>query len=89
MSARITHEMLRDVVRVHESDYDDYGGEIDRWKHDDLNYPDCSSGCRFAAWLKGSLGNDWCVCTKPDGPRAGMLTFEHQAGFDCFEARAT
>jgi hypothetical protein len=27
----------------------------------------------------------WGVCTKVDSARAGMLTWEHQTGKDCFE----
>lgn len=47
--------------------------------------PDCSCGCRWARWLKGALGNDWCVCANPLSPRVGLLMFEHQAGRGCFE----
>ena len=32
------------------------------------------------------LRYDWGVCSKPGGPRAGLLTWEHQAGFGCFES---
>jgi hypothetical protein len=28
---------------------------------------------------------DWGVCTNPRGPRKGLLTWEHQAGYGCFE----
>jgi hypothetical protein len=42
---------------------------------------------RWARWLGGELGADWCVCTRPGAPRAGLLTFEHMAGFACFERR--
>jgi hypothetical protein len=88
MSARqVTHEQLRAVVQARETDYSDYGGQIIRWADKDKSYPDCSQGCRWAAWLEGSLGGDLCVCAKLDGPRAGLLTFEHQAGFGCFEAK--
>ena len=66
------------------TDYKDYGGEILRWA-DGNDYPDCSCGCRWFLPLEGELGSDWGVCSKLDGPRAGLLTFEHQAGRGCFE----
>jgi hypothetical protein len=78
---------LRRALRRLPTDYTDYGGEVERWEDDDGDYPDCSWGCRHAAWLKGELGADWCVCTRPDGPRAGLLTFEHMAGRGCFEGK--
>jgi hypothetical protein len=85
---RITHEHCRAVMVPRVSDYTDYGGQIERWADDSDSYPDCSCGCVFAAWLKGALGLDWCVCTNPNSPRAGLLTFEHQAGYGCFSAKA-
>ena len=81
---KITHEGLLAIMPVRETDYLAYGGKIERWRDINEVYGDCSLGCRWAAWLEGSLGADWCVCAKPDGPRAGLLTFEHQAGFGCF-----
>jgi hypothetical protein len=78
-------ENLCKSLKILPTDYEDYGGEVKRWKDPNLNYPDCSSGCRFFAELKGSLGLDWGVCSNPNGPRKGMLTWEHQAGFGCFE----
>ena len=44
---------------------------------------DCSCGCVHAKWLEGLP--DWCVCVNPASHRCGLLTFEHQAGGDCFE----
>jgi hypothetical protein len=38
---------------------------------------DCSSGCYFFHRLLGDLQADWGVCTNPQSPRAGLLTFEH------------
>ena len=29
---------------------------------------------------------DWGVCSNPSAPRAGLLTWEHQAGYNCFES---
>lgn len=78
------HERLLSICRRLPTDYTDYGGEVLRWADDD-DYPDCSRGCRWAGWLRGSLGSDWCVCTKPGAPRAGLLTFEHMTGRGCFE----
>jgi hypothetical protein len=81
-----THENLLAVCKRLPTDYTDYGGEVVRWADEDHHaYPDCSCDCRWAAWLAGDLGADWCVCTNPDAPRLGLLTFEHQAGYECFE----
>lgn len=85
MKTRVTHEHLHSIKRVLPTDYADYGGEIKRWATPGDSYPDCSMGCIWAAWLEGKLSGDWCVCAKPNGPRAGLLTFEHQAGYACFE----
>jgi hypothetical protein len=38
---------------------------------------DCSCGCYFFHPLLGDLQTDWGVCTNPQSPRAGLLTFEH------------
>ena len=73
------------VLKVLPTDYKDYGGEVERWADDKLAYPDCSCGCRFFVPLDGGLGADWGVCSKVGAPREGLLTWEHQAGFDCFE----
>jgi hypothetical protein len=40
--------------------------------------PDCSCGCRHFLQLEWPLGADWGVCSNPESPRAGRLTFEHQ-----------
>lgn len=68
------------------TDYDAYGGEVKRWADPELDYPDCASGCRFFVPLTEPYTYDWGVCAKPESPRAGMLTWEHQAGFACYEA---
>lgn len=73
-----------DIVKVLPTDYSDYGGEIVRWA-DGSDYPDCSSGCRWFAPIAGKLGFDWGVCANPKSPRAGLLTWEHQAGRGCYE----
>lgn len=81
------HQALFARRTILPTDYADYGGAVVRW--DDLAkaYPDCSCGCRWARWLAGALGGDWCICARPDGPRFGLLTCEHQAGAGCFEPR--
>ena len=76
---------LFNCLKVLPTDYDEYGGDIKRWQDPKLAYPDCSSGCRHFVLLDGKLGADWGVCGKPESPRAGLLTWEHQAGFGCFE----
>jgi len=73
-------------LKVLPTDYDAYGGEVKRWADPELDYPDCASGCRFFVPLTEPYKYDWGVCAKPESPRAGMLTWEHQAGFACYEA---
>jgi hypothetical protein len=80
------HRALFERRTILPTDYADYGGKIERWKGDGP-HGDCSCGCRWARWLAGGLGGDWCVCARPDGPRFGLLTFEHQAGHGCFEMK--
>ncbi len=84
-SKAVTHQGLLAVRPALDTDYAGFGGDVFRYENAALAYPDCSMGCKWAAWLQGRLGNDWCVCAKPGGPRQGLLTFEHQAGFGCFE----
>lgn len=71
-------------LKILPTDYDEYGGEIKRWADSNKNYPDCSCGCKFFVELENQ-GADWGVCANPNSPRKGLLTWEHQAGFDCFE----
>lgn len=78
---RPNSDPLWNVVRILSTDYSEYGGHVLRWQHDNQDYPDCSSGCQHF-W---ALDSDWGVCRNPDAPRAGLLTFEHQAGYNCFE----
>jgi hypothetical protein len=70
-----------DVVKILPTDYKEYGGAVERWQDTTKDYPDCSSGCRYYWRLDG----DWGVCTNPRSARAGLLTWEHQAGHLCFE----
>ena len=85
MSTDLHKALLARVERL-PTDYRDYGGSVERWSDPSVAYPDCSSGCRHFAKLEGTLGFDWGVCVNMDGPRFGLLTFEHQAGFGCFAA---
>lgn len=82
----LKHEDIVGLAPVMPTDYLDYGGKVERWKDRNASYPDCSHGCRWFAKLAGRLGSDWGVCAKHGSPRAGLLTFEHQAGHGCFEA---
>jgi hypothetical protein len=81
-----THNFLFTILKRLPTDYSDYGGEIERWADGD-DYPDCSCGCIYFIPLDGELGFDWGVCGNVNGPRAGLLTFEHQAGRSCFEEK--
>lgn len=77
MNETTTHEHLLNVCKYLPEDYTPYG-LLQRWEHDDQDYPDCSCGCRWYAKLAGELGYDWGVCTNPKSHRIGLLTFEHQ-----------
>lgn len=77
---------LWDVLKRLPTDYTAYGGEVIRWEDEKKSYPDCSCGCKYFVPLDGNLKYDWGVCSKKDSPRAGLLTWEHQAGFECFES---
>lgn len=81
------HEQLLQIRTIKPTDYQGYGGQVERWKEYDVDYPDCGCGCKYSYPLPGKLGMDWVVCTNPKGPRFGLLTFEHQAGFGCFEEK--
>jgi hypothetical protein len=82
------HNELFKLLHVLPSDYSDYGGTVVRWEREDVSYPDCSCGCKWALWLEAPFQYDWCVCAKPGAPRAGLLTFEHMTGRNCFEEEA-
>jgi hypothetical protein len=75
------------IVKILPTDYTDYGGKIERWQDYDKAYPDCSSGCQHYRRLmeEGVEDADWGVCVNPKSPRAGLLTWEHQAGEGCWE----
>jgi hypothetical protein len=81
------HDRLHAIKRVLPSDYTDFGGTVERWADDMRRYPDCSLNCKWALWVEMPNGTkgDWLVCSSPSGPRHGLLTFEHQAGLDCYE----
>jgi len=77
------------VLTVLPTDYTEYGGNILRWRLMDLDYPDCSSGCKWFIPLHDAKqqGADynWGVCVNKNSPRSGLLTWKHQAGLTCFE----
>lgn len=77
--------ILFKVLKILPTDYEEYGGEVKRWADLEKDYPDCSRGCKHFVELNGDLGNDWGVCSNSNSPRAGLLTWEHQTGVDCFE----
>ena len=72
------HEKLWQIVRRLNTDYEPFGKA-------EREGPDCSGGCCHFIKLAGDVGNDWGVCSNPESPRAGLLTFEHQ-GCAAFEA---
>jgi len=80
---------LFDACKILDSDYTDYGGKITRWLDTDATYPDCSCGCKYFNPLYNDQYDgadmDFGVCRNPKSKRYGLLTFEHQAGFGCFE----
>ena len=78
------HERLYAIRTVLPTDYAWHGGGVERWSNPDVDYPDCGTGCAYAIPVQGKLGSDWVVCGNEKGPRYGLLTFEHQAGFGCF-----
>lgn len=75
VGSEITHQHLLQIMPTRTEDYDPWGDNV-RWANDDEAYPDCSSGCKWSAWLEGEM--DWCVCANPASHRVGLLTFEHQ-----------
>lgn len=82
---------LWQALKILPTDYSDYGGSIERWSDPTENYPDCSSRCRHFRRLISEHGQvedaDWGVCTNIRSQRVGLLTFEHQAGHQCWEGQ--
>jgi hypothetical protein len=80
---------LLEKCKILDTDYDDFGGKIHRGTDPDANYSDCSCGCKHFIPLYNEVyddaDTDFGVCTNPKSRRCGLLTFEHQAGFGCFE----
>lgn len=85
MDKKQLHSHLFTILKKLPSDYSDYGGNIKRWEKENESYPDCSCGCKYFVPLEGSLGYDWGVCANPNSSRVGLLTWEHQSGYGCFE----
>jgi hypothetical protein len=83
-----SEKRIFNIIKVLPTDYATYGGEVVRWQKEDENYPDCSCQCRYFTRLEHSQmvsDPDFGVCMNPDSARAGMLTFEHQAGYQCHD----
>jgi len=80
-------ENLFKSLRILPTDYSEYGGEIKRREIPEKDYPDCSCGCKHFIKLQEPFSNDWGVCANPKSARAGLLTWEHQAGLNCFEKK--
>ena len=63
------HDHLMRIAPRLATDYVSYAPEgqgVERWADPNLAYPDCSGGCRWAAWLwdaeRGYKDSDWLVC---------------------------
>ena len=82
MSNDSTHTDLLKLVTYLDSDFEPYGKRSRAGAGGD-----CSCGCKHYLKLRGDLGNDWGVCTNPQSPRAGLLTFEHQ-GCEQYDGKA-
>jgi hypothetical protein len=80
-----THNDLLKLVKRLPTDHEDFGNVTEDDRIASEFYADCSVGCKHFADLDGPLGADWGVCCNPNSPRAGLLTFEHQAGHGCFD----
>ena len=86
MRTKLHEDLINRVTRL-PADYDPFG-TVKRWEDEGKNYPDCSMGCKYFKTLEGELGMDWGVCVNQNNYRFGLLTFEHQAGVNCFEKEA-
>lgn len=80
---------LLDACKLLDTDYIDYGGKISRWADSNRDYMDCSCGCKYFIPLYNEKDHDadldFGVCINKKSKRYGLLTFEHQAGYGCFE----
>ena len=80
---------LLDLCKVLDTDYVEYGGKILRYNDSDYQYSDCGSGCKYFIPLYNEKHRDadfdYGVCVNKKSRRCGLLTFERQAGFGCFE----
>lgn len=83
-------DSLIHLCPIFDTDYIEYGGRISKWSDPNYDYADCSCGCKYFIPLydeKYKEANlDFGVCTNKKSKRCGSLTFEHQAGFGCFQA---
>jgi len=69
-------EKLWSVCERKRSDFKPYGFK-------EREGADCSCGCVHFEMLQDAP-DDWGVCMNAKSQRRGMLTFEHQAGGECF-----
>jgi hypothetical protein len=83
-------KLLFEACKPLHSDYLEFGGKIKRFVDPDYDYLDCSCGCIYFQRLHDSENNDYDldfgVCLNKKSNRQGLLTFEHQAGYGCFQA---
>lgn len=82
-------QSLLEVCKILDTDYSEYGGKIRRNNDPDYYYSDCGSGCKYFISLYNEKYRDadidFGVCTNKKSKRCGLLTYEHQAGYGCFE----
>ena len=82
------HDRLYAMLKCLPSDFAPWG---ERDRDTDEVCADCSCGCDWYIALEDvgdeHLSMDWGVCSNPQSPRAGLLTFEHQGcrEFKCSE----
>jgi hypothetical protein len=69
------HEQLFEVTKRMPTDFQPYG-QRSRISNGPTQ-PDCSGNCRFFKRLADGAGFDWGACVNPQGPRVGLLTYEH------------
>lgn len=76
------HDHLLQITKKLPTDWKPWG-EVDRDSPDNGFDGDCSC-CLHAVALEDPFGGDWVVCANQGSPRAGLMTFEHQAGHGCY-----
>jgi hypothetical protein len=80
---------LLNFCRVFDTDYSDYGGQINRKSKSAFEYSDCSCGCMYFVPLYDAKNKEasleYGVCINEKSKRCGFLTHENQAGYGCFK----